>query len=46
MVGNSPQYVRKVDGRAVEYLRLSNNDTGRHVQAERKRPTIEQLKDP
>jgi len=39
-----PKYVRKVDGRAVEYLRLSNNDN-RAARASREKipPTIEQL---
>ena len=39
-----PKYVRKIDGRAVEYLRLSNNDN-RAARASREKtpPTIEQL---
>jgi integrase/recombinase XerD len=39
-----PKYVRRVDGRAVEYLRLSNNDN-RAARASREKtpPTIEQL---
>lgn len=40
-----PKYVRKIDGRAVEYLRLSNNDN-RAARASRDKipPTIEELK--
>lgn len=40
-----PKYVRKVDGRAVEYLRLSDNDN-RAARASRDKipPTIEELK--
>lgn len=39
-----PKYVRKIDGRAVEYLRLSNNDN-RAARASREKipPTLEQL---
>lgn len=39
-----PKYVRKIDGRAVEYLRLSNNDN-RAARASRDKipPTIEEL---
>lgn len=39
-----PQYVRKIDGRAVEYLRLSNN-ANRAARASRDKipPTIEEL---
>ena len=39
-----PKYVRKIDGRAVEYLRLSNNDN-RAARASRDKipPTVEEL---
>lgn len=39
-----PKYVRKIDGRAVEYLRLSNNDN-RAARASREKvpPSIEEL---